>query len=828
MPRDDIAATPRNATPIIVGIVASAGGLEAMSLFCSKLAPDHNCSFVLAQHVSPKHKSMLTNILSRETRLRVEEIYQNTRPQPDTIYVTPPGSDVEVQGNMILLSPPMRAEGKPKPSGDRLLASLAKDQGARAVGVILSGTGSDGSQGIQAIREAGGITIAQSPESCKYDSMPITAIRTSSIDLVLNPEEIGTNIAQIIEEPDTLEKLRKATAAPEQFEPLFNLLLLQKGLDFRHYKKTTIERRIRRRMLFNKLPDFDSYLDFCQRSAEELECLYRDLLISVTRFFRDKDHFDVLSKQLALLCDDLGDRPLRIWVPGCSTGEEAYSIGILAAEHLGGLDKLSNSNLQIFATDVDERNLARARSGLYSDGCLEEVPDQFRAYFYASEGGFAVQPRLRNCVKFSQHNIFQDAPFMNMDLVSFRNVLIYFQTNLQERIFERLHFALQPQGLLFLGSAESIGAMTGLFQPLDNQARIFTKKLADATSPGDRARGSNNLAAYENGSRQKPLISPVPDWSQFDALANAVVTNGFLATSDKKIVRVYGDLAPFCEVTQIIQDTTSLQLLTSVLSDEAANLIVTAKRNPQRRKGHWHRLERQNFNMVRMCSFPIAGDGDSDPLILIGIETKSQTQDPTPADDSADYTTYLEDELAKTRDILKITTEQLQNSNEILQSLNEELQGTNEELQSANEELETTNEELQSTNEELITVNEELLISSNELQYTSIELQGLIDGLPTATMLLDPGLLIRQASARAHEIFHIRAKSTPMGHLSQCFLPTGFPSLVDLCTTVVTDKSPISMEFDSKWGHYDLMIMPLMDNRSVLQGIIVHVGAVQT
>lgn len=816
---------PRGTPQSIVGIAASAGGLEATSLLAQNLPADQDCCYVIAQHMSPTHKSMLVQLLSRETTLAVEEVQDRTVPVANTIYVPPQGHDVIFDGDAFLLRKPQSHAAAPKPSADRLFRSLAREKGEHAIGIVLSGTGSDGSYGIQAIREASGITIAQEPASSKYDSMPVSAIRTGCVDLVLTPQQIGQNLELILERPRDLSSLKIINVDKTRNTDLYQILLAHTMVDFRQYKESTINRRIHRRMIAKGLEDFESYVELCRRSVEEVEALYRDLLISVTSFFRDPDHFAALSKHLReRISKSDGKDPIRVWVPGCATGEEAYTIAILVIEAMGGLDEVENDALQIFATDIDQQALAVARKGSYPASAASDIPSEYLdRYFEVSQEQLTVKAKLKNFVMFSRHNVFQDAPFISVDLVSIRNVLIYFSSRLQERVLTRIQYAMKPDGLLMLGTSETTGVQEDIFVQIENTAKIFRKRTTRLSNKLGR-----NLVPATPHLNPRHHDTPLIDdhqgesWARFDLLARAVVQNGLVTNRDRSVLKIYGDIAPFTEMTRPIAGGMTLNVLHKPLAFEAASMTLVTLKQREMRYGQWHNISGRDFDMVRMVAYPLpALDEREEDVVLIGFLTEMRPETEPEKGESSDYVTHLETELARSRETLQVTIEQLQTSNEELQSVNEELQSANEELQSTNEELETTNEELQSTNEELITVNEELLVNTAQLERISAELRGLIHALPAKAIMLDQGLLIRHASGQALTDFGIRDRGHSLGHLSQINLPPGYPPLIEICSQALIDRKPRRFNFETEGGSKILSVAPLISNDDQLIGLVV-------
>ncbi|MEL6640943.1 MAG: chemotaxis protein CheB, partial [Pseudomonadota bacterium] len=398
----------------IVAIAASAGGLEATSLLAQNMPHGQNCCYVIAQHMAPARKSLLVQLLSRETSLGVIQLSGETRPLQDTVYVPPPGQDVVYEDGMLRLLDPSPNPATPKPSADRLFKTVAEEKREYAIGIVLSGTGSDGSYGVQSIREYGGITIAQEPTSCKYDSMPSAAIQTGCVDLVLTPEQMGLHINQMVAQPRDLRALQDLNADQGISGDLFEVIKSHTGVDFRHYKETTLNRRIQRRMLAKNIADIDAYTELCRQSVEEVEELYRDLLISVTQFFRDPDQFIALQAYVKeLVTNRKAGRPIRVWIPAAASGEEAYTIAMMFCEELGGLEDCQPEDLQIFATDIDDEALERGRAATYPVSAMVDIPDdRFGGYFEVQGDHIVMQQKLRRIVMFSRHNVFQDAPFI--------------------------------------------------------------------------------------------------------------------------------------------------------------------------------------------------------------------------------------------------------------------------------------------------------------------------------------------------------------------------------------------------------------------------------
>lgn len=818
----DSTVTPQT----VVGIAASAGGLEAMTVLAQNLPEELDCAYILAQHLSPKHDSLLSILLARETKLRVTEVAESRKIEPRTIYVPIPGHDLIVQDGNVS---PVRPKGhptEPKPLADRLFASLAAECAESAVAIVMSGTGSDGSYGVQDVREAGGITVAQDPASCKYDSMPVSAIETGCVDLVLTPRQIAEHLKTILAQPRDLAPLQKVVETPPQYNDLFQVLMARTGVDFRDYKESTVNRRIQRRMIAMGKTTYDEYVNLCRTAPDEIDALFRDLLISVTRFFRDPDQFKVLAEAIEALVRDRQDQPLRLWVPGCATGEEVYSIAILLCEALGGIEAFNANKIQILATDIDLQALARARRGEYPIAALGDIPKAFaEPYFTVRNETIIVAPEIRRLIMFSEHNIIQDPPFANIDLVSFRNALIYFNTSLQDRVLTRLNYALRNSGLLFLGTSEYLGALDMYFDAVRPNFKVFRKRKHTPFTGLPRAserNGNVSLRRIERGREAEEKSLSDQGLRMFEALATAVAPNGFLTNKRKEILRIFGDLTEFTTITDSVRGKLSTDMLRPQLAHEVSSLIPLSLKHSTARSGKWHDIEGRGFNQVRVTTYPIRDDGDTEAVLLVAFATRSQAKPPVPEATSADdrsYTAHLEKELADSREALQFTMEELQTSNEELHSINEELQSSNEELQSTNEELETANEELQSTNEELITVNEELLVNADELNSVAADRAGILTALPIPVFTIDQGFVIRNASKGAQHLFHLSDTGGHFGHLSQMALPEGFPRIVELCAEAFKTRKDNRLAFAIGGTRYEFVISNYLKSADELAGL---------
>ena len=812
-----------------VGIAASAGGLEASSALVKNLPADLAAVYIIAQHMAPRRESLLTSLIARETELQVIELVdQVTEPQLRAIYIPPPNTDVIVKDNQLQLVDPRDHPATPKPSADRLFISIAENCGPNCVGIVLSGTGSDGSYGVQAIREHGGLTIAQTPKTAKFDGMPASSIATGCIDLTLAPQDIGNQLKKATRHSGDADLIRPPETPVELHAELMNVLQGRTRIDFRDYKDQTINRRILRRMDALAIEDFKDYVARCKSDVTEVDILHKDLLISVTRFFRDADHFDQLHREIHRIVDAKGAAPIRVWIAGCATGEEAYTVAILVAEALGGADKLEQKGVQIFATDIDERALEIARKGSYPVTAAHDIPpDYLEKYFRIGPRTIDIIPELRAVTLFSKHNLFQDPPFINIDLVTLRNVLIYFKPVLQQRVLSRVHYSLVKRGLLLLGTSEAIRSMDLLFETLQGTDKIYLKN--NATRPESMFNPDATSGNILTLPGDVPVSRDVADTDaqMFDALARSVAPNSFVITRGQDIIRVFGDVSPMLEITENTSLRLSTRILRRGLRDEAPGLIALAFRNKESRDGRWHNISGPGFNQVKMICFPIFATEGEDRM-LVAFHTRMQDTATAPIESLSDqertqYILQIETEMQSTREALQQTVEELQTTNEELQSVNEELQSTNEELQATNEELETSNEELQSTNEELITVNEEMQINSTEFQRISRELSALLAASPIPVLVVDHALLVRRASNSALSYFDIAEIPINGLHIGQ--LPILGPSqnLASIASNVIETREQETFEISKQDQVHKAIIAPFSEGKGNLLGLTISV-----
>jgi|GEM_PF-151868 len=732
---------------VLVGIGASAGGLEALKELLSELPQSHSLSYVIAQHLSPTHTSLLRELLRPGTELAVCDLIDGQAPAPNTIYVTPPNHDVLLRDGVLRLSTPKASVG-PKPSVDAFFRSLADSLGENTVGIVLSGTGSDGSAGIRAIKAAGGVTIVQDPSTAKFDGMPRAAIQTGAVDMVMVAHKMGEALEGLASTPAALRRTLPDDDDSNAYARISSSVRRATGFDLSHYKPSTINRRIHRRMGLRKTSSLEDYAELVRTESEEAGLLARDVLISVTSFFRDPDAFQALAESLKSIWETKqADDVFRVWVPGCATGEEAYTIAILLSEL--SRHQTNTPEYLIFATDLDEDAVTFARTGVFPETSVDGVPDQLRSRYFERQGRtYQVKKFLRQNMVFASQNVVEDPPFSRVDLISCRNLLIYFNRDIQKRVLLTFHYAMRPGGLLFLGSSESIELHRDLFSTLNKKGRVFKRK--DASTPNyvpvipNKRFPDDATESKDSGGRQRRAGGR--DISSLSLRFTNLLINEYcpptvVIDNQDNTVHFSGDLHPFLKFPQGPADLRIYDLVAEPFRPELRALLHRSRRERTVAKGTvFHIGEGADHRRIVPVVRPMMIDQPD--YVALSFETAAVPATEALAFDDKDQRDNLiigelERELANTRQHLQTVVEELETSNEELQSQSEELQSANEELQSTNEELQTSNEELQSTNEELMTVNDELQNKSGELEAMASDLANVKNSLDYPLLVLD-------------------------------------------------------------------------------------------
>ena len=812
---------------LIAGIGASAGGLEALKQMLPSLPDQEDIAYIIVQHMDPKHDSLLTSLLTASTPMKVTEIKNGQPLLPNEVYITPPGHDVSLESGTLLLHQSNKGVG-PKPSVDRFLTSLAENQGERSIGIILSGTGSDGALGMRAIKASGGITIVQKPETSKYDGMPRSAISTGSVDLVVTPESIGNELVSIIHSPLMKEGKSIKKPTPDDMAKLMSLLKKHLGHDFSEYKENTIQRRINRRLAVHKLSSLKEYVEFVEQNPSDLDGLEKDILISVTEFFRDVDAFKELKTHIIKLVESKPiDSPIRVWVPGCSSGEEVYSIAFLFTQVLE--EKKANYKLQFYATDIDGDVVSMARKGSYPEASLIHIDQTMKErYFNADKGHFQVIKSIREQIVFAKQDIIHDPPFSHMDLIACRNLLIYFNGALQDRLISMFHYALDPGGILFLGKSESIGRHKDLFTPANKKWRIYNRQDTGKTLPTAFKKGHFLYTGYEKKKYIQMDRKVASDQEIVDQAVSALFGPPSVLINDQmQLLYVKGDCKKYFEIDEGSVGFTIFDLINSELRSALRTTIGRALRDNSliiSRKNRFP-LPDKTIVFVDIHANTATQANIPDGHVLISfVETQLLKAIPEEIDALDDYTDQriveLEHELAASHERLQTTVEELETSNEELQSLNEELQSANEELQSTNEELETSNEELQATNEELATVNEEMQIRSLELSEANADLENVFKRLGIPLMVLDTELRIRRYTATSEQLFNIMP-----GDKGQLITNIGshvvIPEFKEQLERALTSGTSITEIVQSTNKFYEMRIYPYYDDQNIINGILI-------
>ncbi len=828
----------------IVGIGASAGGLAAFESFFSGMPADVDpgMAFVLVQHLAPDHKSILVELVRRYTRMQVFEVEDGMRVQPNCTYIIPPGRDMAFLNGSLQLLEPGSPRGQRLPI-DFFFRSLAQDQQVRAIGIVLSGTGSDGTLGVRAIKGEGGMVMAQNPESTEYDGMPGSAIATGLVDYVLPPAEMPAQLmayrASLFGKSPRPATLPTTADSENALKKIFILLRAQTGHDFSGYKSGTISRRIERRIAINQIDGIDSYVKYLQQTPAEVEALFRDLLIGVTSFFRDPEAFKALEEQIIpkLFTGKGPDAMIRVWVPGCSTGEEAYSIAILLAERQEAIKQVFK--VQVFATDIDGEAIATARAGLYPGGIANDISaERMRRFFVAEPGGghFRIHKGIRDLLVFSEQNVIKDPPFSKLDLISCRNLMIYLGGDLQKKLMPLFHYALNPAGFLFLGTSESMGEFLYLFNTVERTMKLYQRK-EDAYNL-QAIRLSPFLPPMTAVSAALPLqvISAFPEKLPLRELTEKALLQkspaAILVNKQGDIRYLHGRTGMYLEPTPgEIGVANVLKMAREGLRQELTTALHKAIFGKETVHCPGLRVKTNgDFTGVDLTVQQVK-TGSAAPLFLVILEQAALAKIApvdTPASGAESETaadliiTGLRQELRAKDEYLQTTHEQLETSCEELKSANEEMQSVNEELQSTNEELETSKEELQSVNEELATVNNELQTKVADLSQANDDMNNLLAGTGIATVFVDHSLCILRFTPASAKIINLIASDLgrPVGHIVSNLV--GYAGLVADTQAVLDTLIAKEMEVQTTSGMwYTLRIQPYRTMRNVIEGAVI-------
>ncbi len=753
----------------IVGIGASAGGLDAFKRLLEAIPENSGMAYVLVQHLDPSHESLLPEILQRVTKIPVHEIIDDIHLAPDHIYIIPSNKILTSTDGVLQLTP--RDKKILNLSIDIFFTSLANVHKECAIGVVLSGTGSDGTLGLKAIKEHGGISIAQDTESAAYDSMPKSAVDSGVVDFILTPEKIPAQLLKINNAYKTSHVFIVEEPLPKGDEDIFKqiILLLRKrtGVDFTYYKKPTFHRRVARRIAILKKKNLSDYLKYLRTNNAEQDALFQDVLIPVTSFFRDPKTFQVLTESVfpTLFKNKSSDKPLRIWCAGCSTGEEAYSIAIALQEFLG--EKVSDTKIQIFGTDISEQAIKKARAGIYSKADIENLSAiQLKNYFRKNNGDYEVNKLIRDMCVFAPHNFLKDPPFAKMDLITCRNVLIYMDSFLHKKAFTTFHYALKEGGFLLLGKSEAIGASSDLFLQVAMLEKIYSRKPV----PGHFMHMATVRKEEALTSKDRAVTKAEASQTDFRKSAEAIMISkspaSVVVNEQLDIVHFHGDTSAFLQQSQGKPTHNLMKMAREGLAFELRNAIHKAtKEQASITKENIPVNSNGKQSIVTIEIIPLTNTVELHFLIQFEKKIIPVVQEEVKYASTIINTTQirneqLEKELAHNREDIRSITEDMEAANEELQSANEELQSSNEEMQSLNEELETSKEELQSTNEELTIVNQELLDKHEQLNALRYYAESIVTTIREPLIILDKTLRIKTANASFYKKFHAEEHDT--------------------------------------------------------------------
>lgn len=817
----------------IVGIGASAGGMEALEMFFTHLPVNSGMAFVVIQHLDPKHAGMMAGILQRTTTMKVSEVSDNTKIEPDCVYVIPPNKSMSMLDGILYLFEPVELNGLRLPI-DIFFRSLANDKREKSVGVILSGMGSDGSLGLKAIKEKNGIVMVQSPDSAKFDSMPRRAIESVIADIIGPVEELPAKLITLLKfghEAKSVTEISDKTLG--NIDKIIILLREQLGHDFSLYKKSTLYRRIERRQGLHQIGNISNYVRYCQENPGEIDILFKELLIGVTSFFRDPDLWKMLKEKI--LPDLVSRLPneyvIRIWVTACSTGEEAYSLAIIFKEVLESLPNHNNLTLQIFATDIDIDSIEVARKGVYHSNIAVDIsPDRLNRFFSAHAEGYRVKNIIREMLVFAPHNIIKDPPFTRIDLLTCRNLLIYFEPKLQNKLYKLFNYTLNPDGVMVLGTAETLDHQSSGFESIDGKLKIFKRTVATSRpvindSAGTFILKETAVAIQENiKSNQGESISAFADQIILQRFAPASV----LVNSKGDILYMTGLISKYIE---------------PVAGDAKWNILVMARGDLRKELAGAFRKVMQNFEPVILSHVKLKING-IDQFVDVTVQSiesynslkgtvmvvfadvpavvANDLKSPLKRNrNSGENEKKLKIELQQKEEELQCLFEEMQISQEELKLTNEELQSANEELQATNEELTTSKEEMQSMNEELQTVNFELKTMVRDYKLASNDMDNLLNSIEIATLFLDNELNIRRFTNHTTDVLRIRSSDIgrPFTDITTDLL---YPGIVDhsrqVLKTVIAVENSISTN-DGRW--FTIRIIPYYTFGDQIDGLVI-------
>ncbi len=825
-----------SSTPFpVVGIGASAGGIGALETFFENVPADIGMAFVIILHLDPTRESIVSSMIQKHSRINVQDITSGMAISANNAYMLPPGNNVGLENGRLVLDKPEAPRGLRMPV-DFFFHSLAADQHENAVGILLSGTGTDGTLGMKHIKAIGGIVMVQDPQSTEYPGMAQSAISSIDIDYIATPEKLPALLmnhhlvaakGMRIKDNYSLDKIQSL------LDQICEIVREQMGQDISIYKQSTVLRRLDRRMTVNKVTTLEEYIDLLGKNRAEVDSLFHEVLIGVTHFFRDDDAFKTLEeKVISPLFENRGDEdPIRVWVAGCSTGEEAYSIVILLEEH--NMKSNKHVKIQVFATDIDTKAIEKARAGIYPENIAANLtPDIRDRYFIKQENMYRVKKLIRGMVVFAQQNTLSDPPFSNIDLISCRNLLIYLRPEVQKRLFQIFHYALKIGGFLFLGTSEMILNFGDMLENIDKKSRIFKKKQHASHA----ARTITPYPPFMNFSVKTRTDGPgkklPPSYRELveSLMLGYYCPSAAIVNQNNEVLYIHGRTGKYLEpasgaaamnIIEMARDGLKIELATAIRKATSTNMIARFENLNVRSNG--------DITNINLIVHPVLKPDEMRGLLLIVFEDKGRTGQIDnggnviqPVEDmNLLRNAHLETELASLKQYLQTAVDELQTSNEELKSTNEELQSSNEELKSTNEELQTSQEELQSLNEELLTLNNELESKNTDLSKTNDDLNNLISSTGIATLFLDMKLHLTRFTPRALEIFNLIPGDVgrPFTHVSSNLdYKEYIQDIKDVLLNLVPVERDVSVALQNKW--YTMRIIPYRTEENVITGVV--------
>ena len=833
---------------LIAAIGASAGGIESFTDLLGELPSDTGMAFVFIQHLDPKHESVLTGLLSKKSKMAVQEVKDGMKVEADHVYVIPPNAMMSISNHTLKLSP--RGESTTSHMTiDHFMRALAEAQGSRAIGVILSGYGTDGTLGMAEIQAQGGVTFAQDENTAKFANMPRSAIAAGCVDYVLPPKGIAKELSRIARHP----YVSRPHAVEAEIEPttegglnaIFHLLRRSTGVDFTQYRQSTILRRIHRRMVVHKMDHIREYVKYVQSSPAEIKALYQDMLINVTSFFRNPTVFEGMQADVfpGIIKNRAPDATIRVWTPGCASGEETYSVAIVLLEFLGL--RSSRVSVQLFGTDVNDIGVARARTGIYPENIESDVsPERLRRFFTKVEGGYRISKNIRDVCIFAQHNVLNDPPFSQMDLICCRNLLIYLEPAAQNRVVSLFHYATRPGGYLVLGTSEGVGAASHLFA-LENRSLKFFSKKGLPSRQAVTFSLSRPMETAEQGPIRLPAKPQDSTWNyleiqkEFDRrLLSQYSPAAAFVNEDLEIIHTRGNISRYLKLAPGRASLSILKMAREGLLLDLRNAINRAKKentpvhkqNVQMKIGNGNGGDSDHARPVSFQVMPFRIGNLNELYFMIMLEDATYRPNPgkepkASQEDKRDAgrVQKLEQELSATKEYLQSVIETQEATNEELQSANEEILSSNEELQSTNEELETAKEELQSANEELSTVNDELRSRNTEVSQVNSDLTNLLASIDIAMVMVGSDLTIRRFTPAAENIFGLIPHDVgrPLANIN----PTiELPDLEETVKRVISDPQTAERTQSDKTGQkYMVRVVPYKVADGKIDGAVVTV-----